>query len=138
MTSDVSIDLVEKVSRAASGPPSTVHTDDDDYMKDEGTSYEEKDDDDDVEMEDEPVVKSKVVRKPREKKVIPVGSNGLKKRKVTKTRKVADANGYLCEAHFESAFSMLLMMTQAWRIILIGNRLTKKNQNRPSQPKGLR
>jgi len=92
------VDFVEKIPRPVSAPPSTVYTDDDDDMKDEGldTSLEEKGDDDDVEMDDEPVVKA--VKKPREKKVVPIGSNGLKKRKVTKTRKVADANGYLCES----------------------------------------
>lgn len=55
----------------------------------------------DIEMQDEdedddvPVVKRKVKRKP--KKVIPLGKNGLPKRRVVKSRKTKNAKGYTGE-----------------------------------------
>lgn len=56
-------------------------------------------DDEDVRMSDVPSKKAKVVRKRKPKTVIPVGRNGLKKRKVTKTRKTKDGNGYFGEPY---------------------------------------
>ena len=46
----------------------------------------------DVIMEDVP--KKPATKKRKSKPTIPVGRNGLKKRKVTKTRKTVDSNGY--------------------------------------------
>ncbi len=53
-------------------------------------------DDGDVEMEDEEVPKAKPrpkQRKPR--KIVPVGRNGLKKKKVIRSRTTADEKGYM-------------------------------------------
>lgn len=51
--------------------------------------------DEDISM-DEDAPKAKAKPKPRKAKaVIPIGSNGLKKKKVTKTRRTKDANGYM-------------------------------------------
>lgn len=49
----------------------------------------DEDEDDDI-----PVV-PKQPRKKRVKKVVPVGSNGLKKRRVVKTRMETDERGYM-------------------------------------------
>jgi len=50
---------------------------------------------DDVDMVDATTSEPKKTRKKWEKKVIPVGSNGLKKKKVMKTKKTMDDNGYM-------------------------------------------
>ena len=50
---------------------------------------------DDVDMADETAPEPKKARKKREKKTIPIGRNGLKKKKVTKTKKSMDDNGYM-------------------------------------------
>ena len=44
------------------------------------------------ELEPEPVPKRKT--KPKGRKVVPVGSNGLKKKKVIKSKQTIDAKGY--------------------------------------------
>ena len=44
------------------------------------------------ELEPEPVSKRKT--KPKAKKVVPVGSNGLKKKRMIKSRQTIDAKGY--------------------------------------------
>ncbi len=49
--------------------------------------------DDDVDMADETAPAPKKKRK--EKKVIPVGRNGLKKKRVVKSRESIDAKGYM-------------------------------------------
>ncbi|TFK75023.1 hypothetical protein BDN72DRAFT_955361 [Pluteus cervinus] len=61
--------------------------------------------DEDVEMEDpddddEPVVKRKTKRKP--KKVVPVGKNGLKKKRVLKSRSKMDEKGYMVTEDYSS------------------------------------
>ncbi|OBZ76082.1 Peroxisomal biogenesis factor 2 [Grifola frondosa] len=59
--------------------------------------------DEDAEMADEqqPVLKAKS-RKKKEKKVIPVGRNGLKKKRVQKTRMTMDAKGYMVTEDYSS------------------------------------
>ncbi|KAJ3504223.1 hypothetical protein NLJ89_g8047 [Agrocybe chaxingu] len=83
---EIDDDLVERASHA----PSTVISSED---PDDTEESMQQDEDVDMAEPDEPVVKPKTKRKP--KAVIPVGKNGLKKRKVTKTRKTLDANGYM-------------------------------------------
>lgn len=66
---------------------------DDDVEKDANTSVAQ-DEDVDIEMEDEEIPKAKAKqRKP--KKVVPVGRNGLKKRRVMKSLKKIDEKGYM-------------------------------------------
>jgi hypothetical protein len=59
--------------------------------------------------DDEPDPAPKPIRKRREKKVIPMGQNGLAKRRVVKTRTTTDAKGFMgalrCAACF--AFSVV-------------------------------
>ena len=86
---DTSLDQVEKVSRVPSTNASSNEFDDDD-----GGDASPGIQDEDVSM-DEDAPKAKAKRGPRKPKaVIPVGRNGLKKKKVTKTRRMKDANGY--------------------------------------------
>lgn len=59
------------------------------------TNNDEMEELDDIDMADETVSESKKPRKKREKKIIPVGRNGLKKKRVTKTKKTIDDNGYM-------------------------------------------
>lgn len=87
--SPLSPDQVEKVSRVPSTNASSNEFDDDD-----GGDASPGIQDEDVSM-DEDAPKAKAKRGPRKPKaVIPVGRNGLKKKKVTKTRRMKDANGY--------------------------------------------
>ena len=80
---------VERVSRVPSTAPST--TDREAFEDDIPTAPE----DEDVSMTDDASIKKpKTVAKRKPKAVIPVGRNGLKKRKVTKTRRTIDENGY--------------------------------------------
>lgn len=78
---DVHIDLVIKHPRRATSPPPSS----------DGEATEQPDED--VEMEEEEV--KPVPKKKRTKKVVPVGSNGLKKRRVVKSRMTTDAKGYM-------------------------------------------
>lgn len=65
-------------------------------------AHDDDDDDDDVEMDSEhqedpePAPKPKP-RKKKEKKVVPVGRNGFKKRRVVKSRQTFDEKGYMGE-----------------------------------------
>lgn len=59
------------------------------------TNDDENEEMDDVDMADGTTAEPKKARKKREKKIIPIGSNGLKKKKVTKTRRTMDKNGYM-------------------------------------------
>ena len=77
------IDQVEKVIHETSTNVSTANDDD------------EKEQMDDVDMADGTTSEPKKVRKKREKKTVPVGKNGLKKKKVMKTKKTMDDNGYM-------------------------------------------
>lgn len=56
---------------------------------------DEKEQTDDIDMADSTTSEPKKTRKKREKKIIPVGRNGLKKKKVTKTKRTIDDNGYM-------------------------------------------
>lgn len=90
-----SLDQVEKVSRVPSTNASSNELDDEDDL-DASPGVQ----DEDVSMEEDAPVKEKP--KPKAKKpkaVVPVGSNGLKKRKVTKTRRTKNANGYMGMHH---------------------------------------
>jgi DNA polymerase delta subunit 3 len=78
-----STDQVEKVVHETSTNASTANDDD------------EKEQMDDVDMADGTTAEPKKIRKKREKKTIPVGKNGLKKKKVMKTKKTMDDNGYM-------------------------------------------
>ncbi|KAG6328052.1 hypothetical protein ID866_11037 [Astraeus odoratus] len=64
----------------------------------EGTVPPLSSDADEMDVDDEPIVKPK--RKP--KKVIPVGRNGLKKKRVVKTRTTTDAKGYMQAEDYSS------------------------------------
>jgi DNA polymerase delta subunit 3 len=77
-----STDQVEKVVHEAPVDVSTANDDEKEQM-------------DDVDMADGTTPEPKKTRKKREKKTIPVGRNGLKKKKVMKTKKTMDDNGYM-------------------------------------------
>jgi DNA polymerase delta subunit 3 len=76
-------DQVEKVIHETSTNVSTANDDD------------EMEQMDDVEMADGTTSEPKKARKKREKKIIPIGRNGLRKKKVMKTKKTMDDNGYM-------------------------------------------
>ena len=85
---DILTDEVEKVSRVPSTSASSVNEPDDDGDAQDSEGSEGGD----VTMEDIP--KKPATKKRKPKASIPVGRNGLKKRKITKTRRMVDANGY--------------------------------------------
>ncbi|KAF8966316.1 DNA polymerase subunit Cdc27 [Flammula alnicola] len=86
---DIDDDQVERVSRVPSTNASSNERDDDDGDDSSVAAQEE-----DISMAEDVPAKPKV--KPRKPKtVVPVGRNGLKKRKLTKTRRTVDANGYM-------------------------------------------
>lgn len=94
-------DQVERVSRA---PSTQISSNELDGNDDDGEDASSGIQDEDVSMEEE--VPAKPKPKPRKpKNVIPVGRNGLKKRKVTKTRRTMDASGYMRAFLFESCFA---------------------------------
>ena len=63
---------------------------------DEEERTEPRDAEDPMYVDDEPAeVKPKRTRKKVDKKVVPVGSNGLKKKRVVKSRMSLDAKGYM-------------------------------------------
>ncbi|KAH9479437.1 hypothetical protein JR316_0008031 [Psilocybe cubensis] len=95
---DMDDDEVEKVSRVPSTNASSNERDDAEEEMDEDDSM--RVDDEDVPMSDAPSTKAKVVKKRKPKAVVPVGRNGLKKRKVTKTRRTKDANGYIVKEDY--------------------------------------
>lgn len=75
-------------------------------VDDDDEEEEEENDDQDVDMEDDTMPAAKRAKKV--KKVVPVGKNGLKKKRVMKQRKTKDSKGYrssslLCE--FSALFS---------------------------------
>ncbi|KDR80653.1 hypothetical protein GALMADRAFT_135781 [Galerina marginata CBS 339.88] len=91
---DIDDDEVEKVSRVPSTNASSNERDEDEDEDEDAESSFAKDED--VDMSDYTSLKPKTVKTRRKPKtVIPVGRNGLKKRKVTKTRKALDENGYM-------------------------------------------
>ena len=70
---------------------------------DEEEHTEPRDDEDLMYVDDEPVeVKSKKPTKKAEKKVVPVGRNGLKKKRVVKSKMSTDAKGYMGAPHSHS------------------------------------
>jgi DNA polymerase delta subunit 3 len=74
----------------------------------------ESDEDEDVEMTDADLP-PKPKRRKREKKVVPVGRNGLAKRRVIKTRKKLDSQGYkgdLCCTAFSNRKFMVFSVTE--------------------------
>ncbi|VDB85733.1 unnamed protein product [Peniophora sp. CBMAI 1063] len=79
---DIDDDTVEIVSRHSTRPPPS-DTDDVDMGSPEAEET----------SEDEPVVTKKPARKPR--KVVPVGKNGLKKRRIIKSRTAMDDKGFV-------------------------------------------
>lgn len=93
-------DQVERISHA---PSTVVSPSDNSVGEDGGTASEEdnapvvetkaKETDEDVDMDDDTQPKQKRKRKP--KVVIPVGKNGIQKRKITKTRVIKNAKGYM-------------------------------------------
>ncbi|KAF9525335.1 DNA polymerase subunit Cdc27-domain-containing protein [Crepidotus variabilis] len=100
-------DLVERVSHA----PSTVVSASDGSLEEGGGTASEmeentsmrdvkaEDSDGDIDMDDEVAAKPKP-KKRKPKVVVPVGRNGLKKRKVTKTRSVKGAKGYIIKEDY--------------------------------------
>ncbi|KDQ53171.1 hypothetical protein JAAARDRAFT_162049 [Jaapia argillacea MUCL 33604] len=84
---DIDDDQVEKVSR------STTKVE----------AIPEPNEDGDVDMEEEPVPAPKPKpRKRKEKKEIPVGRNGLKKKRVVKSRTACDDKGYMATEDYSS------------------------------------
>ena len=82
---------MEKIVHEASANVSTTVDDEDEQMPV-----------DDADMADGTASEPKKTRKKREKKIIPVGRNGLKKKKVMKTKKTIDGNGYMRKYLFSS------------------------------------
>jgi len=82
------------VSRLRKVPPkSDIETEPESEVEDAEASMPPLSSDaDDMDVDDEPIVKPKK-RKPR--KVVPVGRNGLKKKRVVKTRTTTDPKGYI-------------------------------------------
>ncbi|KAG6910013.1 hypothetical protein DXG01_013735 [Tephrocybe rancida] len=90
---DIDDEQVTRVSRVSRAPS---RADDDDDEEEDDIEMEEKapEADEDVDMLDDTVSKPKP-KKRAPKKVVPVGSNGLKKRRVVKSRSTTDAKGYM-------------------------------------------
>ncbi|KAL0953777.1 hypothetical protein HGRIS_004961 [Hohenbuehelia grisea] len=91
---EVDDDKVTRVLRETASVPETPDAsepggDEDVNMDEENSDVEEK-----------PIVKPKAKRKA--KKVIPVGSNGLKKRRITKSRSTVDDKGYMITEDYSS------------------------------------
>jgi len=98
-------DQVEKVVHETSTHVSTVNDAENEQL-------------DDVDMADGTTSVPKKTRKKREKKIIPVGGNGLKKKKVTKTRRMIDENGYMREYLFEPYVSLVVDPPNRYRRLL--------------------
>ncbi|KAF9791119.1 DNA polymerase subunit Cdc27 [Thelephora terrestris] len=70
---------------------------------DEEEHAERKDEEDSMYVDDEPAeAKPKRSRKKAEKKVVPVGSNGLKKKRVVKSKMSTDERGYIVTEDYSS------------------------------------
>jgi hypothetical protein len=110
--------------------PSTSVSSTNELDDDDGDGDFEMPEDEDVAMED--VVPKKPAMRRKPKTLIPVGRNGLKKRKVTKTRRTVDANGYMRRFSLKiwpEQFSFISGM-QVRRTIQIGNpSIQTPNQN---------
>jgi len=93
-------DMVEKVTVAAPTKPLPKSKSKSKSKVVESSDEEEKsepgDGEDSMYVDDEPAeVKPKRSRKKTEKKVVPVGKNGLKKKRVVKSKMSLDAKGYM-------------------------------------------
>ena len=91
-------DMVEKVSVAAPTKPLPKSKSKSKVVEssDEEEKSEPGDDEDSMYVDDEPAeVKPKRSRKKTEKKVVPIGKNGLKKKRVVKSKMSLDAKGYM-------------------------------------------
>jgi DNA polymerase delta subunit 3 len=85
------VDQVERVSHA----PSTAVSEFEDQSETDSAPVKIEHDDGDVDMTDHSVAPIRP-KKRKAKTTIPVGSNGLKKRKIVRTRSRKDDNGYVC------------------------------------------
>lgn len=112
----VTIDQVTRVSREAK-----------EYLKEEEEEESEHDVDQDVEMADIPVLKAKPKKRREKKKVIPLGRNGLKKKRVIKSRQTFDAKGYTGNPFLYTLVYLLIFRCQSRKIIPLMNLLRKKN-----------
>lgn len=90
-------DQVDKISRGSRSVPPTS---------------EEEPFDEDVAMEDDEsdVPAEKPKRKKKERKVIPAGRNGLKKKRIMKSRMTTDAKGYMGELPLVLAGGLPVLM----------------------------
>ncbi|KAI0677487.1 DNA polymerase subunit Cdc27-domain-containing protein [Trametes maxima] len=88
---DIDDALVEKASASRPPPTQVQHAEDSDG---DVEMAQEPDRDPEPELEEEDTPKPKP-RKKKAKKVVPVGRNGLKKRRVMKSRMTVDAKGYM-------------------------------------------
>ena len=101
-------------------------------MKEE--EEESSEDAETVEMEDNIAPKPKP-KKRREKKVVPVGSNGLKKKRVVKSRMTTDTKGYMGMIVLSVAI-YANVYNKSRRIILPTSRLKrKKSLNQQRKPR---
>ncbi|KAF5383558.1 hypothetical protein D9615_003538 [Tricholomella constricta] len=86
---DIDDDQVDRVTRGASARIEDNDNDEEEEGEEKSSAVDE-----DVDMLDDPAPKPKP-KKRREKKVIPVGRNGLKKKRVIKSRSAVDEKGYM-------------------------------------------
>jgi DNA polymerase delta subunit 3 len=90
----------DQVTRVTRDPPSTAHP----TESEASPASLPHDEDEDVDMaaaDEEPKIKPQP-RKKKPKKVIPVGRNGLKKRRVEKSRTSFDEKGYMVTEDYSS------------------------------------
>ncbi|KAI6125654.1 DNA polymerase subunit Cdc27 [Pisolithus croceorrhizus] len=96
---DIDDDQVVRGSRMTRVPPQPDVEEDTEVEIEEATVPLVSSDADNMDTDDEPVVKS---RKRIPKKVVPVGRNGLKKKRVVKTRTTTDAKKYMQTEDYSS------------------------------------
>lgn len=89
--SSTTLDQVEMASRAPSTVVSSANEQDDEDEEQENIVKQETD----IEMDDDTAPAKPKPKKRKAKDAIPVGRNGLKKRKITKSRKIEDEKGYM-------------------------------------------
>ena len=101
---------VVRASRSHVSPPKEEEIEEEDDAKpitSKSLSQPKQDDDIDMDDDSDPAPKTKP-RKRREKKVIPIGRNGYKKKRVMKSRMKMDEKGYMGEFLFLRTGSDLL------------------------------
>src|ERR1700683_541236 len=94
-TNDLPADQVIRVTR---DPPSTAHPTESEASPVSPPASLPNEEDQDVDMvtaDEKPKIKPQPRKKKKPKKVIPVGRNGLKKRRVEKSRTSFDEKGYM-------------------------------------------